>query len=1030
MEDTTNSTRVSAPARTSHSNPLVKGAATQSLKPNTRMKRTTQSSIRDGVRLNTTKVAVEPKKLFRVATWNVLTLARKGYVESIIREMSKYNISMAGFTESRIPGSDLTIYDGATLLHSGAATRCQGVALMLRHPFDKSLMTWKAISPRLLSARIRHRHGAFTVLVVYAPTEQADDNTKDEFYDRLCGAVRDASPHDDLIILGDLNASTGTEHGQFPDVVGKFGSGNLNDNSLRLLTFCGTHGLSALGSWFRRKNIWRWTWISNDGHTKKEIDHILTSRRSLFQSYRTYRGAEAPANTDHRLVVAEMKLHPWIKRKSKARPRLDLEKLRMDSQLAEKYCCALLTKQLNVADLKDDDVEQAWQKVSSALSTAASETIGYARTKRKPWLSDATLSIVDLKAKARLEGNMTERRRLCSVFRARAKQDREEWYNRLADEAEGAMHGNNLRVAYRTIRELSGKKVASTQSSICKSNGEMCLYGEETCKRWCEHYDLMLNHPSASMCTELDRQAAEAVPDDSINLEPPSPSEVYAAVKKLRNCRAAGPDDIAPELLKCAPQPAISTLHALFLKVWEEGRVPVAWKNGTIVSLYKGKGPKTSCSSHRPITLLSVPGKVFAHVILARIKPLLCGHRRPQQSGFTSSRGTADAVLALRLLAEIHWEFRQPLNVAYIDLKAAFDSVDRSAMCKTLLGVGLPTAVVDIIRDLHTHTTSRVRVGAELSEEINTTSGVRQGCVLAPDLFCRVFDCLMEMVSTDFGIHIGEVKFTDLDYADDGVLFLGDQTDALSLLLQNFNNKAGHFGLHVSWDKTKIQNLGHGPPPSTFHVEASVVESVEHFIYLGSKMCSNGHCTPEVLRRIALAAGAMNSLGRVWRQKRLHLNTKLKIYETCVVSILLYCSETWTLLKSDSDRLQAFHMRCLRQIVGVAWYDHVTNDAVKEMTGLIDIDIRIKRRRMALFGHVARLQPGVPARDALQLSIAIHNGSTPNPGWRRPRGRPRKTWLDQIKVDIGTMNLSEAWSLASMRTEWRSFATSRSRSSV
>ena len=54
--------------------------------------------------------------------------------------------------------------------------------------------------------------------------------------------------------------------------------------------------------------------------------------------------------------------------------------------------------------------------------------------------------------------------------------------------------------------------------------------------------------------------------------------------------------------------------------------------------------------------------------------------RRPQQSGFTPGRSTIDAILALRLLSELHQEFYQPLNVAYIDIKAAFDSVDRAAI--------------------------------------------------------------------------------------------------------------------------------------------------------------------------------------------------------------------------------------------------------------------------------------------------------------------------------------------------------------
>jgi hypothetical protein len=60
-------------------------------------------------------------------------------------------------------------------------------------------------------------------------------------------------------------------------------------------------------------------------------------------------------------------------------------------------------------------------------------------------------------------------------------------------------------------------------------------------------------------------------------------------------------------------------------------------------------------------SLLSVPGKVFAHVLLNRLNPLLVENRRPEQSGFTAGRSTVDAILALRHLAELHSEFKRPL---------------------------------------------------------------------------------------------------------------------------------------------------------------------------------------------------------------------------------------------------------------------------------------------------------------------------------------------------------------------------------
>ena len=91
-------------------------------------------------------------------------------------------------------------------------------------------------------------------------------------------------------------------------------------------------------------------------------------------------------------------------------------------------------------------------------------------------------------------------------------------------------------------------------------------------------------------------------------------------------------------------------------------------------------------------------GHIFiAHVLLARLQPLLERTKRPHQSGFTCGRSTIDAILALRLLSEIHREFNRPLHVAYVDIKAAFDSVDRVALWKALRGKGVPHLVLQLL---------------------------------------------------------------------------------------------------------------------------------------------------------------------------------------------------------------------------------------------------------------------------------------------------------------------------------------------
>ena len=114
-----------------------------------------------------------------------------------------------------------------------------------------------------------------------------------------------------------------------------------------------------------------------------------------------------------------------------------------------------------------------------------------------------------------------------------------------------------------------------------------------------------------------------------------------------------------------------------------------------------------------------------------------------------------DAVLALRLLSEIHREFGKPLNAAYIDIKAAFDSVDREALWKAMKAKGTPPILLHLIRDLHSGTTSSVRVGGDVSAPFATTSGVRQGCILAPALFCCAIDWIMSWCTQDIGVKSG-----------------------------------------------------------------------------------------------------------------------------------------------------------------------------------------------------------------------------------------------------------------------------------
>jgi len=105
-------------------------------------------------------------------------------------------------------------------------------------------------------------------------------------------------------------------------------------------------------------------------------------------------------------------------------------------------------------------------------------------------------------------------------------------------------------------------------------------------------------------------------------------------------------------------------------------------------------------------------------------------------------------------------------------------------------------------------------------------------------------------------------------------------------------------------------------------------------------------------------------------------------------------------LKSvDARALEAFHVKCQRQLLQIKWHQFVRNDAISATTGLPSISETISRRRSALFGHVARLPDDVPAHKALNCQVNLSLGRPSSSQWHRCPGRPRNRWVDQIRND-------------------------------
>jgi len=102
-----------------------------------------------------------------------------------------------------------------------------------------------------------------------------------------------------------------------------------------------------------------------------------------------------------------------------------------------------------------------------------------------------------------------------------------------------------------------------------------------------------------------------------------------------------------------------------------------------------------------------------------------------------------DRIFTLNTIIQSRKEFQNPLWIAFVDLKAAFDSVDRMALWKLLRSLGLHSKFVDLMEGLYTDTCSCVNVDGVMSDWFAVGSGVQQGYRIAPDLFLGPMDHMM-----------------------------------------------------------------------------------------------------------------------------------------------------------------------------------------------------------------------------------------------------------------------------------------------
>ena len=146
----------------------------------------------------------------------------------------------------------------------------------------------------------------------------------------------------------------------------------------------------------------------------------------------------------------------------------------------------------------------------------------------------------------------------------------------------------------------------------------------------------------------------------------------------------------------------------------------------------------------------------------------------------------------------------------FIDFKQAFDLIWREGLWHNLLHFGIPQNLASLIRDMHSKLRSRVTTGGSLSECIEISTDVLQGCLLSPELFNLFLTAVLSLLDNFSGVLIRETLIDKLAYADD-IDQINENLGNLQSQADNIQSTTKHFGMTINSSKTKAMLCSRKP---------------------------------------------------------------------------------------------------------------------------------------------------------------------------------------------------------------------------
>ncbi len=513
-------------------------------------------------------------------------------------------------------------------------------------------------------------------------------------------------------------------------------------------------------------------------------------------------------------------------------------------------------------------------------------------------------------------------------------------------------------------------------------------------EKWIAHFKSVLqttHQPSDS--EELPQNTADrGILDYEISNE-----ELKSASYILRKGKAAGLDSVSNEMIACLLSTKPTIIKKLFNAILSNPTTINNWHISMISPIHK-KGSKTDPDNYRGISLLSCLGKFFSAILNQRLMKYVNENNilSKAQLGILPGNRTSDAHLILHNLIDFYCNKRKTyLFGCFVDFHKAFDSIPRNTLFKKLLDHNINGKFYDCLTNMYTGDQSCIKIGNSITNIFVVNQGVKQGCILSPLLFNIFLSDLQAKLETT-GNTPAEISPNEtlgcLIWADD-LLLLSQTETGLNNMLNTLNKFSQDNGLTVNMDKTKVMifNKTGRHMRRNFYIGNQKVETTREYKYLGFKITPSGGINSGLtdLKDRALKAffKLRNKMGPLFQYCP---PITIKLFETLVKPILLYCSDFWGILKMPKNNpYENIHMKFCKQLLGVQ--KQTTNIGVLLELGQVPLQLYAIKNAIKNWIRIVRNEK------ANELVIKSYNLALTE----------KLKWPSQIEINLSQIGMME-----------------------